>query len=397
MGAGFSGKPSIVGAGDKNIWFADPGSAQVGYINPWNRTSFVYPVPTPIPSGAPGAGTIPAPADVQSGPSNTVEFTWAMGYGTASTTQAPQALVTASNPFGNQIGQPLFPSYPFAVASDGSVWFGSQNQTSSTTSVFPALAHASGQAMPAMFVLPGTMQAYSATFGPDGNVWVGTTVNQVLQFDTSGGLQGIFTISGASKTPQTIIGPDNNMWVAVSRPQHPLEEINVSTGALKVIAPKVALPSPNPGVNSMVVGPDKQLWYAAGGKVLHRVTIGGAHSTYRFSTTDTNGGVTAVARGSDNNIWFVGGYNGFGVFHMQTITAVPAGITVSPGSTASLTVSEKNYTGTFTATNPNCFVSPTTGTTFTVSPPSTATASTCIETFVDANHMATVYVPINIL
>jgi streptogramin lyase len=306
--------------------------------------------------------------------------------------------VTDYYPYGYQIGYPTNPYYPFAVAPDGTAWFASVDQTSSSTNVFPAIAHASGQQLPAMYALPGTIQAYSATYGPDGNIWVGTTTNQVLKYSASGGLLASYTMKGStlSQAEQMAVGPDGNMWVVVYSSAHALQKINVSTGAVTPIASKLApvLAVPNPDGNTMATGPDNAFWYTAGGTQLQRLTATGAYSTYSFTTSDGNGGVNNVARGSDGNIWFTGGYYGFGVFHMHTIAAKPAAVTISPGASTSITIAERGYSGSFTAGG-NCnYLSPATGTTFTVSPPANAPAYKCIASFVDANNMATVYVPI---
>lgn len=190
----------------------------------------------------------------------------------------------------------------------------------------------------------------SITAGPDGNLWfTEVTGNKIGRLAPDGTIQE-FALPHPSSFPDYIVaGPDGNLWFTEGQ-----------RGAVGRITPSGNITEfPIPGNQSLAIamGPDNNLWFVEGifgpntGRFptityqLARMTISGLVTEFALPQPYTL--INSMVAGPDGNLWFVAGADSLGRLHMDgTFTEfklppldpddtyhqhrVPANITVGP-------------------------------------------------------------------
>jgi streptogramin lyase len=221
---------------------------------------------------------------------------------------------------------------------------------------------------------PGTNGLRGITVGPDNNLWFTACESSPNSSGfgklTTGGVMTFYPFAGTCPLAITS-GSDGNLWAA----DYFGALDKVTTAGQETIYPTEDAPmfiSPGPdgalyftthnstfgrmttggtvsyfGVRSdidMANGPDKRLW--AG----NLETFNPINSTFRHvSQYPRGGGVYSIAVGPDRNIW-VSSAETIGTYVRLAMAVSPTSLTISaPGQTGSLSVTETNFDGVWTA------------------------------------------------
>jgi virginiamycin B lyase len=155
---------------------------------------------------------------------------------------------------------------------------------------------------------PGTI-----TPGPDGSLWfVESSARKVARVTTAGIITEFKLGEDDWFYPVGIAaGPDGNLWVIeTGRIGGPGKLAKVTTSGsfteypippAKVVVGRELWRQPEPG--GLFVGPDRNLWFAAGDN-LDSVTISGVFSQYVVPIASAWGGFRGITAGPDGKIWF---------------------------------------------------------------------------------------------
>ena len=392
-----SGYLLLAGGTDGNVWFSDFDDNLVGYVNTSTHAYGTFVVPND-----PNDGSSASPFAMRAA-NGTMYFGDSYGFGTA-----VQSGVTLYNTEffvnGGYYGG-ANDSGDIAPVKNGSLYFGSHNPNAIGSQ--STLWNAAPSSSPAQEIAPpnSTANITNATLGSDGNIYFADLGNKsVGRYDVSTGIidtdkvqmPGKFTL-GPSENVYN--GPDNYIWVCgLSGSATQWIHINPSTLSSSVVISGFyhgGASCPNVNADGAVSGSDSALWWVTGGTILQRVT----NSTHQYSTYDasvlgSDQGMESIAAGPDGNIWFYDDTNSVGVFHMQTISTMPASVRVAIGTSKTVSIAEVNYTGSFSLdAQSQCSglaaVKKVSANKFTVKG---LAAGTCFLVFDDALPMAKVYV-----
>lgn len=229
------------------------------------------------------------------------------------------------------------------LGPDGNLWF-AESQDDKIGRITP-----SGVITEYPIPTPGATP-YGITAGPDGNIW----------FTEWGALNiGKITTSGAiTEYPCNLpnyscdfaksitSGPDGNLWFAPNLS----EQLGVVTtdGAFSVAG---FLSSPV----SVTTGPDGNIW-ATGGSEVYKITPGIYNNAGQYGSASVGYGFTGIARGPDNNLWFLEQYPTGGVVRITTSgvatqipipypNSLPTGIAAGPDGNVWFTENYANKIG----------------------------------------------------
>jgi virginiamycin B lyase len=202
-------------------------------------------------------------------------------------------LAVASEGFGQLtfIPTPGVSPTGITVASDGNVWFTAGNR----------LGRISSAGVITWFDLPGTSDASSIVFGPDGNLWIlrNGAVNVVSQ---TGALIAEYSYAGGlpSIPPRFIVGPDSALWLGDRTRQSIWRLTTAGVFAEFSVAPVRP--------DTLCSGPDGSLWFGGGafGPGIRRMSTAG-EVTGVFAVPQPNVvsvTVLSCAPGPDGNVWF---------------------------------------------------------------------------------------------
>jgi virginiamycin B lyase len=245
----------------------------------------------------------------------------------SSITAGPDGNLWFTMPYTNQIGRmtPAGVVTPFAIPTpsagpsviapgpDGNLWF-TENASNKIASITPL-----GVFTEYDISTLGSQPAGIAA-GADGNLWYTEGLgDKIGRISPTGTNAAEFSIPIAAAGPGAIVaGPDGNMWFT-------LANVGGNTGAVGTITPAgvievIMLPTEY-GPYDLTVGPDGNVWYAnIGTTSLGRITPSGTVTEVEIGMRST-----AIAVGSDGNLWFVGGNYGGDTRDFGKVT--PAGVT----------------------------------------------------------------------
>ncbi len=283
--------------------------------------------------------------------------------------------ITTSSPF--QIssysvilgGVTYFPASGLTTGPDGNIWYAADNG-------YAAVMSTSGVMLAAYALAPGCAGVRIAK-GPDGNLWI-TTNCSIIERVTPSGTVTPFTVPNNQMAWDIIAGPDGNMYFTEAGTVNRLGKITLSTGTVSEIN------SPDffwNGTGLIVVG--NQIWFvdeeSSGFNAIGRFDA----AKQKFLTPlglpnpikDTRSQFFAM--GGDGNVYFTNTNGDIGVRILLAMKLVPRSATIGPNGTQTITVSETNYGGTWTAaSNDNnvATVAPASSSTFVVTGHAAGTA-----------------------
>jgi streptogramin lyase/plastocyanin len=139
--------------------------------------------------------------------------------------------------------------------------------------------------------------ATGLTFGNDGNLWIseamhqGETQTPIAVISRNGAPRASFGITPTAAL--RIVGPDGNFWLAGS---HGRQGFAVKLTPSRVVT---AYPTPTLQPETMVSGPDGNVYFSFGSGV-YRVTTDGVVTLLASVSEDDTGG---LAVGADGNLW----------------------------------------------------------------------------------------------
>lgn len=183
------------------------------------------------------------------------------------------------------------------------------------------------------------------TIGSDENIWFSGGPN-IYVMTTAGQMIAQYPL-GFTSVSQMLTGPDGNIyaWGCVGT--------NGDCSLVSVSPQGIVTFQTDLGglfVRAMAVGPDGNMWFESDNKL---ITFNFANKTVGHTVHCVGCHLEdALAAGPDNNIW-AGSLNGTETYLLRTMTASPSAFSVKVGKSVDVTVSETNYSGTWTASTPN--------------------------------------------
>jgi streptogramin lyase len=325
-----SGPNAIVAGPDGNMWFIETFGNKVGRIT-MSGTITEYAIPT---AGA-------QPYQITAGPDGNLWFVEDL--------YPPQVgrITTAGQvtefPLGYAFGCPE----SIVAGSDGALWFGDVCKDGigriTTDGVVSPLYPISSE--------PRYLAA-----GPDGNVWF-TELNRSLvgKVTPTGGVTE-YPLPQGTYGEGILAGPDGNLWF-VDGPTGDIDRITTD-GVFKqfngdgAVGAFIVAPSP-PGFS-----PKSEILFISD---IYEKTIEQFSILSKGVLRETQIGRPAedhqmnwVAPGPDHNMWFTSfAQNEVGVYVLDTMTVSPASVILSVGQSQDVVISEKRYSGSWTAASSN--------------------------------------------
>ncbi len=198
---------------------------------------------------------------------------------------------------------------PLARGPDGTIWTIAESEQSSAAWI----VHVGATGSLETFQVPALASGYAPgvdgiAVGADGTVWVTEFfASAVLRRSPDGSFKSFSTAIPDSAPAAITAGPDGNFWFE----ERPLSGIKLAklTPTGLITEYHVGPPSDTPGTTSVVVGPDRSVWFASGGSLGRRTPAG----DIALTALPAGGGVGALTVGPDAKIWFTdSGLNAIG-------------------------------------------------------------------------------------
>lgn len=213
----------------------------------------------------------------------------------------------------------------------------------------------------------------AVTDGPDGNLWftngqitenpeqeVQSFGQAIIGSMTPSGSYTIYTVPDSTGEGVGITsGKDGNVWALIENGSSPAEIVRVTPAGQMT---EYTLPGDILGVdnNRIISAPSGELWYTrnsdAPTQYVGRITLTGKIKEWLYPTSDRFVSfLGGLAYGKDGNVYFSQTnpvQDGVGVFLRHRIDVDPPRVTLrSIGETTNLTVTERNFLGTWAATS----------------------------------------------
>jgi virginiamycin B lyase len=238
--------------------------------------------------------------------------------GPTTVTVGPDGSVWLTEGSGNRIGRihadgrgfteyslPHANSAPriIAMGADGNVWFSEHNGN--------RIGRLTPQGVLAEFTIPTPdSQPRAIALGADGNIWFGEFAAGKIGRITRDGVITEFTVPTPDSGPRALAaGPDGNIWFSEFR-----------AGKIGRITPQgviteYALPRPDSGPGDITAGDDGAMWFVQLSGTMDGQRVDGG----RIGRIDMNGRITEfemptkspspinIAVGPDRNIWYTQG------------------------------------------------------------------------------------------
>jgi virginiamycin B lyase len=191
---------------------------------------------------------------------------------------------------------------------DGNMWFSLEETFPRPPDPTSSTRFAIGRVTPAgaLTTFPAP-QVYEMTKGPDGALWF-VNPDVIGRISMAGSVTNEYPLPDRSTRPNSIaLGPDGNLWyAAVTGQDFGSHSNNPGVGSIGRVTPagvitEFPVPSPGSYPNSIVAGSDGNLWFAepwAGGKI-GKVTPDG-----QITEIPARGVGFSLAAGPDGNLWF---------------------------------------------------------------------------------------------
>ncbi len=316
---------------DKNVWFTEANARKLARVTPDGIVT-EFPLsfyPTGITKGGDGKLYI---AGSGIGP--------VIGQATITGSVTVFNIPGGSNPTGITKG------------ADGNVWFADGTSIGRITSA----------GVVSEFPIPSGNSAEGITTGSDGAVWFtegnNAALPQIGRIDPSTAQFAEYPlmVQGLDCEPTAIVtGSDSNLWFPCHAPIGTNQIVKFSTSGVVLTA--YASPYNSPDYFGITLGPDGAVWFSsdntnAYGWVVRVATNGGltGYATPGQSYVDSPVGITS---GADGNLWVttIPG-DTIDVLIRRIITVTPSSISFSgPSQTQDIVVSEKAYSGGWSATS----------------------------------------------
>ena len=182
--------------------------------------------------------------------------------------------------------------------------------------LFFGLAAGAGAQTGTHYPLPTTFSGpFSIVAGPDGNLWFtesGSPATRRIGRITPSGTITEFTTPSLNKRPQGMtVGPDGAIWFCA--PGGATDHIGRATTA--GVITEIPVPTMS-GPTEIALGPDGNFWIGDGFFRIHRMTPGGAVTTFPTIAASP----VRIARGADGNVWYTD------VFNHRIGRVTPAGV-----------------------------------------------------------------------
>jgi streptogramin lyase len=316
----------ITGGFTDSVWYTAEGSNAIGRVA-MDGTTVAYKVPTPN----------SFPLGITKGPDGQIWFTESQANQIGSLSMAGTfsefALPTDS--------QPLW----ITTGPDGNLWFTEQ-----------AGQHIGRMTTTGIVTEFGSDTGYRRIVsGPDGNLWFTDMPDKVGKISTSGVIT-LYTLPTSQFPDGITVGGDGNIWF--------VNELAPLLGKITTSGTVSEYPGCSGITDSgstIAAGPDGKLYATLlNNTAIMQFTLSGACRRLAFQTRYTNPG--AIATGPDGNLWFTGfpihgNTPKIGVYIVRVLSAAPSTLTfTAPGQTQLVTISEANYTGTWTASSSNAMI-----------------------------------------
>jgi streptogramin lyase len=312
----------ITGGFTDSVWYTAKGSNAIGRVA-MDGTTVVYSVPTQnsIPLG------------ITKGPDGQIWFT---------ETQANQIGSLSMGGIFKEFALPTHDSQPLWITTgpDGNLWFTEQ-----------AGQHIGRMTTSGVVTEFGSDAGYRRIVpGPDGNLWFTEMPDKIGKISTSGVIT-LYTLPTSQFPDGITVGGDGNIWF--------VNEVAPLLGKINTAGTVTEYPGCSGITDSgstIAAGPDGKLYATIlNNTAIMQFTLSGACKRLAFQTRYTEPG--AIVAGPDGNLWFTGypihgNIPKIGVYIDRVLSATPATLTfTSPGQTELVSISEANYTGTWTASS----------------------------------------------
>ncbi len=272
-----SGPTTVAVAADGRVWFTESGGNRIGRIDPGNGLAeFVLPNPD---SG---------PRIIARGADGNMWFSEHTGNRIGRIT--PAGLITEFD-----IPTPASQPRAIALGADGNLWFG-EFAGGKVGRITP-------QGVITEFVLPTANSGPRAlAAGPDGNIWVSQfRANRIARITPAGNVTE-FPMPRPNSGPGDITaGPDGAMWfVELSGNMDGVQPDGARIGRITMNGKvtEFEMPASTPSPINIAVGPDRNVWFTQGSKVVS-VTPAGKFSAFELGQGSRGAGLSA---GSDREL-----------------------------------------------------------------------------------------------
>jgi virginiamycin B lyase len=256
---------------DGNLWFAEEVTNKIG------RMAL---------DGTVTEWTAPNPQGIIAGPDGNLWFMDANGVGRITVQGSIVEFSTTSAPGLDRL----------AAGPDGNVWFTAHVSVQLPFVVQPIIVGKVGRISPTGVIVEFPIEGLPVgiTSGPDGNLWVTSSIG-IARVTPAGAVTQLRFSSATTFPPQSIVtGPDGNLWFSQSG-RNEIGRLSVS-GAFSEVPTTVAV-----GATRLTPGPGGTVWFAgAGSGSLGRITPDGVATDIRVGVSIIGG----LVQGPDGAMWF---------------------------------------------------------------------------------------------
>jgi streptogramin lyase len=219
------------------------------------------------------------------------------------------------------------------VGPDGKIWFVDSGNHVGGTFV-GRMATSGAIASSDVVQLPSSELGYTATPGPDGNMWVeqGTHIDKVpVGVSLTSEITPFALSAGVGEYGSIIPGPDGRLWF----------DLNKQVGTITTAGTLGGYESnSSSSVSGLTVGADGKIWFGEATKIARMDTTGKIGTGDEFPLPAGDNFIADMTLGPDGNIWFslglpaaVGRITPAGaitIFPTPTANSLPFGIAAGP-------------------------------------------------------------------
>ena len=209
-------------------------------------------------------------------------------------------ILTITDTFGTSIGTipngggsvtfTAFDSSPTSnllIGPDARLWFGAF-ASSSSQAVLKAI-NTSSNAISEYVIGTSIGSITSVTTSPDGTaLWLVTSTGKLIKVSTSGSILASYTLSAGANS--IIVGPDNNLWIGKTNNQI---EVRTTSGSAVQTYTTTAAPQ------ELLLDSNNTVWFTEPGYI-GKITTQGYFAEIPTSTTAQ----VYLTQGPDGNLWF---------------------------------------------------------------------------------------------
>jgi streptogramin lyase len=287
--------PQQITAGtDGNLWFTDPGTNQVGRLNPLTGAITEYPIPT----------SNSLPTGITAGPDGNVWFTEQDANQVAKIDPSSGAITEYPLP------APGLNPTSITFGPDGNLWF-AETGADQLGSLNPQTGLITEHPTTAILGAPANL-----TIGPDQRVsFTDTAGSQIGWINTKTGVVTVEPVLGSGSLTSLGAGSDGKLWFTDQSSASHYGSLNPVSGAVN-IAPAIvnpffpsAYPTTLKQLRDATAGRDGNVWFtdAADRLIVSVNPSTGAASTYAIPVDGST--PTGLTDGPDGNLWYIDGFN----------------------------------------------------------------------------------------